>query len=801
MSSSKGALSIADNVVNGFFAIDIVLTFFVAYLDKHTYLLVDNPKKISLRYVKSWFFLDVMSTIPAELAQAVLPKSVESYSYLQLLRLWRLRRVSAMFARLEKDRKYSYFWIRCSKLVCVALFVVHFVACGFYLLAARHGDPSKTWIALNNENFKQESVWARYVTSVYWSITTFTSTGYGDLHPVNSKEMVFGICYMFFILGLTSYIIGNMTNLVVHVTSRTRKFRDTIQAASSFGHRNQLPVRIQDQMLAHLCLRYRTDSEGLQQQEVLDMLPKAIISSVSHFLFHPLVEGVYLFNGISDDLLFQLVSEMKAEYYPPREEVILQNETPTDFYILVTGSVDILLYRNGVEQVVGELTAGDVCGEVGVLCYRPQPFTVRTKQLSQLLRLNRTAFLNMVKTNIGDGTIIMNNLLQHLKERSEPLMQTILADTEHMLAQGRMDMPLTLCFAASRGDDLLMNHLLKQGLNPDEFTSNDRTALHISASRGSVQCVLLLLDYGADPNRKDSEGNVPLWDAILGKHEDVVKILADNGACITSGDVGQFACYAVEEGNMELLREIIKYGGDVSLLSRSGTTALHSAISEENIEMVTLLIKQGVDVDKFDAHGWTPRALSEYLGQEEIKLLLRSIPETKNNADGRIPPISEVIPHMDEQKPRSWRKKYNSMPTMPPMMSGSMGTNVNEASGATNNNRKLGRGSSFSNSLFGIISASNRKSKQETIAELKGPLHQSSIDSVPPKNRARVIISCPEKDDVAGKLVLRPGTFKELLEYGSQTYGFYPTKVVSEDGVSMEDIDVIRDGDHLILAS
>lgn len=45
----KDALFIIDNIVNGFFAIDIILTFFVAYLDNHSYLLVDNPKKIAIR--------------------------------------------------------------------------------------------------------------------------------------------------------------------------------------------------------------------------------------------------------------------------------------------------------------------------------------------------------------------------------------------------------------------------------------------------------------------------------------------------------------------------------------------------------------------------------------------------------------------------------------------------------------------------------------------------------------------------------------------------------------------------------
>lgn len=45
----QDGLFIIDNIVNGFFAIDIVLTFFVAYLDSHSYLLIDDPKKIAIR--------------------------------------------------------------------------------------------------------------------------------------------------------------------------------------------------------------------------------------------------------------------------------------------------------------------------------------------------------------------------------------------------------------------------------------------------------------------------------------------------------------------------------------------------------------------------------------------------------------------------------------------------------------------------------------------------------------------------------------------------------------------------------
>lgn len=90
--------------------------------------------------------------------------------------------------------------------------------------------------------------------------------------------------------------------------------RDSIHAASSFAVRNQIPDRLHEQMLAHLCLKYRTNSEGLQQQETLDALPHAIRSSISHYLFNSLVDNVYLFQGVSRDMLFQLVILLTVLY-------------------------------------------------------------------------------------------------------------------------------------------------------------------------------------------------------------------------------------------------------------------------------------------------------------------------------------------------------------------------------------------------------------------------------------------------------------------------------------------------------
>lgn len=47
--AADGAIPTIDLVVDFFFAVDIVLTFFVAYLDTSTYLIVDDHKLIARR--------------------------------------------------------------------------------------------------------------------------------------------------------------------------------------------------------------------------------------------------------------------------------------------------------------------------------------------------------------------------------------------------------------------------------------------------------------------------------------------------------------------------------------------------------------------------------------------------------------------------------------------------------------------------------------------------------------------------------------------------------------------------------
>lgn len=274
----------------------------------------------------------------------------------------------------------------------------------------------------------------------------------------------------------------------------------------------------------------------------------------------------------------------------------------------------------------------------------------------------------------------------------------------------------------------------------------------------------------------DAEGNVPLWEAMVEGHEKVVKLLLENGGTIDAGDVGHFACTAAEQSNLMLLKEIVRHGGDVTRPRATGTSALHAAVCEENIEMVKYLLEQGADVNKQDMHGWTAKDLAEQQGHEDIKALFREnrVERAHIESSASVPILKSGIRFLG---------RFTSEPNIrPPSRDVSFRIPETRPRRKTNN---------FDNSLFGILA--NQSVHKSGLA---------TVDEGRTGNPVRVTISCTEKDEVAGKLVLLPGNFKELLELGSNKFGIVAAKVMSKDNnAEIDDVDVIRDGDHLTFAT
>jgi potassium channel len=187
--------------------------------------------------------------------------------------------------------------------------------------------------------------------------------------------------------------------------------RNSVRTASSFVGRNHLPPRLKQQILAYMCLKFR--AESLNQQQLMDQLPKSICKSICEHLFVPVVKDVYLFKGVSREMLLSLATKMKPEYIPPKEDVIVQNEAPDDVYVVVSGEVEVVLFDGVDERVEATLGTRNIFGEVSALSDRPQaPFTFRTRTLSQLLRLKQATLKEAMQSWPDDSVIIIKNYVK-----------------------------------------------------------------------------------------------------------------------------------------------------------------------------------------------------------------------------------------------------------------------------------------------------------------------------------------------------------------------------------------------------
>ena len=425
-------LLVADMVADVFFAVDIAASIFVACLKPRgssstASLFYDDRKKADVRHLRlrPWTLaMDVASTIPFQaiyhLAAAAWGAAAawsSPFRFLSLLRLWRLRRVSELFAKLEKDVRLNYSWTRLVKLVGVTLLAVHAAACVHLWMASHYSGPKeRTWLG---RGFETRSVWAGYTRAVYWSVATLTTVGYGDLHPANPGEMAFAVLYVLFNLGLGAYIVGNTTNLAASGSTAALALRDTLRGVSMFGAVNRLPEALTEQMAETVQLNFDMTEQLLQHQQLLSEMPRAVRSGIAQHLFRDTVEGAYLFRGVSEGLVADLVADATAQFFPAKADIVKQNETPTECYIIVSGSVDVLTMTTAAdgtetETVVSRACRCGIAGEIGVMLNIPQPFTVRCRRLTQAVRVSQGHLLRVVRPHTADAARVLCNFVQHL---------------------------------------------------------------------------------------------------------------------------------------------------------------------------------------------------------------------------------------------------------------------------------------------------------------------------------------------------------------------------------------------------
>ncbi|XP_048109046.1 potassium/sodium hyperpolarization-activated cyclic nucleotide-gated channel 2 isoform X2 [Alosa alosa] len=162
------------NVVSDtFFLVDLVLNFRTGIVFEDNTEIILDPKKIKKKYLKSWFVVDFVSSIPVDYIFLIVEKGIDSevYKTARALRIVRFTKILSLLRLLRLSRliRYIHQWeeifhmtydlasavMRIFNLIGMMLLLCHWDGCLQFLVPMLQDFPSDCWVSLNKMVYKQ----------------------------------------------------------------------------------------------------------------------------------------------------------------------------------------------------------------------------------------------------------------------------------------------------------------------------------------------------------------------------------------------------------------------------------------------------------------------------------------------------------------------------------------------------------------------------------------------------------------------------------------------------------------------
>lgn len=124
----------------------------------------------------------------------------------------------------------------------------------------------------------------------------------------------------------------------------------------------------------------------------------------------------FLFTGMSNDEVSELIDVMRQEMFYASDEIIVQGNVGDKFYILENG--DCSIHVNG--QNVGRYQGGDSFGELALMYNCPRAATIRANSSCVLWSIQRTTFRRILATTAAASQVARVQFL-----RNVPLLQPL----------------------------------------------------------------------------------------------------------------------------------------------------------------------------------------------------------------------------------------------------------------------------------------------------------------------------------------------------------------------------------------
>lgn len=319
-----------------------------------------------------WVWIDVPSSLPVEIITALVGNG-EGNSHLSMLRFLRMMRLVRLLRLLKVDKyismledkfEVSLVSLRILGMVTRLCFMVHMLGCFWFYVAATAEEAGHevTWVIVYDDGSAHEGpVSKQYVYSIYWSLTTLTTVGYGDITPTNMPERYYCLFAMLIGAMMFGYMMSTIGSMVTTMDRQAAAFEEKMDEVKEWMTTRNIPRKLLIRVRKYY-EHYYTRKSAFDEEEIVRGLTPALRAEVTTILLRDSLGHFPLLNALGVEFQQEVYSQLKPVSYANQDVIYAKGSPSEDIYFVRKGQVDVLaggpatnvLYRVCPGQYFGE---------------------------------------------------------------------------------------------------------------------------------------------------------------------------------------------------------------------------------------------------------------------------------------------------------------------------------------------------------------------------------------------------------------------------------------------------------------
>ena len=377
-------------IIDILLGIDIVLTFFSAYIDDEENL-VKNHKKIIKKYLKSWFIIDIISVLPISYIfnpsgrYSGLTKISKLPKLYRLVKLTKLLRITKMSSKGNLNRVTNFFMEklkinanveRLFFFVLTFLLMNHLCACFWYFMAKIEDFSPDSWVV--RLGYIDSSNVELYIISFYWTLTTVTTVGYGDITAGTTIERIYNLFIMSFGVLLYSFAIGSLSSIVSTLDQKSEEMNQKLQILSSIKKEFNLEQNIYDKV--RKVIKYDLSRNQKDKMVFLQELPNKLRIELSQIIHDKVIQNFYFFRDQPSDFFSYVAPLLKPVKFSQNDYLYKCQDMIDEMYFVAKGTVIFCLDKRYGEKEIKEIKKNNNFGEIEMCLNEKLSFNIKIKK-------------------------------------------------------------------------------------------------------------------------------------------------------------------------------------------------------------------------------------------------------------------------------------------------------------------------------------------------------------------------------------------------------------------------------------